>query len=252
MRVTVVGCSGSYPGPDSAASCYLVEHDGFALLLDLGNGALGPLQRYRALDRIDAVLLSHLHADHCLDMTSFYVFRHFHPDGPLPPIPVHAPIGAAARLARAYDLPEDPGMTAEFAFVDLADGVRTIGPFTVTAARVAHPVEAYAVRVEAGGIALAYSGDTGPTPALVEVARDADIALIEASFLDPPLGEALPEGVHLSARQAGEHARAAGVRTLVLTHLVPWNDRPESMRQGAAGFGSEVLLAEPGLVLDAG
>ena len=79
MKVTVVGCSGSFPGPDSAASCYLLEapYDGrtFRLLLDLGSGALGPLQRYADLESIDAVALSHLHADHCLDLCSFYVFR---------------------------------------------------------------------------------------------------------------------------------------------------------------------------------
>jgi ribonuclease BN (tRNA processing enzyme) len=68
MRLTVVGCSGSMPGPDSAASCYLLEADGFQLVVDLGNGALGGLQRYTALSRIDAVALSHLHADHCLDL----------------------------------------------------------------------------------------------------------------------------------------------------------------------------------------
>ena len=67
MRLTVIGCSGSFPGPDSPASCYLVEHDGFRLLLDLGNGSLGVLQRYIALDEIDGIALTHLHADHCLD-----------------------------------------------------------------------------------------------------------------------------------------------------------------------------------------
>src|SRR5487761_81872 len=100
VRLTVIGCSGSFPGPDSPASCYLVEADGFRLLLDLGNGALGALQRHAPLDGIDAVCLSHLHADHCLDLCSFWVARTYHPEGPRPRIPVYAPAGTAARMAR--------------------------------------------------------------------------------------------------------------------------------------------------------
>ena len=82
MRLTVVGCSGSFPGPDSAASCYLVEADGFRVLLDLGNGALGPLQRYADIYAVDAVLVSHLHSDHFIDLCSYYVaLRYRDPDG---------------------------------------------------------------------------------------------------------------------------------------------------------------------------
>ena len=98
-----MGCSGSFPGPDSPASCYLVEADGFRLVLDLGNGALGALQRYSGLGEIDAICLSHLHADHCLDMCGYSVFQNYHPDGPRPPIPVYGPAGtrgAAHRRAR--------------------------------------------------------------------------------------------------------------------------------------------------------
>ena len=125
MRLTVIGCAGSYPGPDSPASCYLVEAEApdatgevrtWRILLDLGNGALGMLHRYADPLAVDAVLLSHLHADHCLDLCGFYVLRKYHPTGPQPPIPVFGPAGTAARMARAYDLPEEPGMTEEFDF----------------------------------------------------------------------------------------------------------------------------------------
>ena len=83
MRLTVVGCSGSFPGPDSPASCYLVEQDGYRVVLDLGNGALGQLQRYVSLDDVDAVLISHLHVDHVIDLCSYYVARRYRPAGPL-------------------------------------------------------------------------------------------------------------------------------------------------------------------------
>ena len=246
MRLTVIGCSGSFPGPDSPASCYLVEHDGFRLLLDLGNGSLGVLQQHLDLDQIDAVALSHLHADHCLDMCGLYVAQRYHPEGPRRRIPVWGPLGTSLRLARAYDLPDDRGMTDEFTFEDLVEGDQAIGPFTVTAARVNHPVEAYGLRVSVEGQSIVYSGDTGECAALVDLARDADIALFEASCLD---GDPAPD-VHLTARQAAEHASAAGVGTLVLTHLVPWNDPVATWDQARSSFSGEILLASSGLVVD--
>lgn len=246
MHLKVIGCAGSFPGPDSPASCYLVEHEGFRLLLDLGNGALGALQRHIALTDIDAIVLSHLHADHVLDMCGLYVAQRYHPEGPRPPIPVWGPRGTAGRLARAYDLGEEPGMSGQFTFHDLVEGEQEIGPFTTTAARVNHPVEAYGVRVEAGGHVLAYSGDTAQTPALVELARDADVALFEASCLD---AQPAP-GVHLTAREAAEHAQAAGARILVLTHLVAWNDPQVTLAEARPAFDGELVLASSGLVID--
>jgi len=108
VRLTVIGASGSYPGPESPASCYLLEaeHQGrtWRVLVDLGSGALGVLQRHIDPVTVDAVLLSHLHADHCLDLCGFYVLRKYHPTGPQPRIPVWGPEGTAVRMAKAYDL----------------------------------------------------------------------------------------------------------------------------------------------------
>ena len=165
MKLTVVGCSGSFPGPDSPASCYLleVEHGGrtWRIVLDLGSGAFGDLQRYADPLSVDAVLLSHLHADHCLDLTGFYVVRKYHPDGPQPRIPVWGPEGTADRMARAYDLPVDPGMHEEFEFHTYAEPFE-IGPFRIEAIPVAHPVPAFGLRVTADDRTVGYSGDTGP------------------------------------------------------------------------------------------
>lgn len=246
MRLTVIGCAGSFPGPGSPASCYLVEHEGFRLVLDLGNGSLGVLQQHIGLEDIDAIVLSHLHADHCLDLCGLYVAQRYHPEGPRGRIPVWGPRGTAQRMARAYDLAEDPGMTGEFDFQDLVAGEHRIGPFTVTAARVNHPVEAYGVRVSADGQAIVYSGDTGATAALVDLARDADVALIEASCLE---SRPAPD-VHLTARQAAEHAQAAGAGILVLTHLVPWNDPESTWAEARPAFDGELVLATSGLVID--
>jgi ribonuclease BN (tRNA processing enzyme) len=248
VRLTIVGCSGSFPGPDSPASCYLVEADGFRLVLDLGNGALGALQRHAALDGIDAVCLSHLHADHCLDLCSFWVARTYHPEGPRPRIPVYAPAGTAARMARAYGLDEHPGMAQAFDFVTLTPGSQQIGPFLVTAAHVNHPVETFALRLDNEGRSIAYSADTGESAALVGLARQADLLLCEASFLEGP---GLPPDLHLTARQAAEHAARAGAGRLMLTHLVPWNEPARTLEEASgSSFAGPISLAASGQALD--
>ena len=125
MRLTVVGCAGTIPGPHSAASCYLLEAEGFRLVVDLGSGSLGPLQRYAAVDQIDAVALSHLHADHFIDMCSLWVARNWSSEGTLPRLPVYGPADAARRVSLAND---DPDVTGVFDFVTLTPGRRAGRP----------------------------------------------------------------------------------------------------------------------------
>ena len=246
MDLTIVGCSGSFPGPASPASCYLVTADGFRLVVDLGNGAFGALQRYASGEDIDAVLISHLHADHCLDMCSYQVFRTYHPSGPLPRIPVYGPAGTADRLNRAAVGDSGHSISDSFDFVTLEPGKTEIGPFAVTAEHMNHPVETFGFRLAHGARAIAYSADTGPTDQLVALAADADVLLCEASFVDGP---GLPADLHLTARQAGEHAARADVGGLVLTHLVPWNSLDVSQAEAASSFPGPVSLAVPGSVL---
>jgi ribonuclease BN (tRNA processing enzyme) len=250
VRLTVIGCSGSFPSPTSAASCYLVEHDGTSIVLDLGPGSLGPLAAATDIRKLDGVLLSHLHADHCLDLAGMYVARNYHPEGPPPALAVHGPKGTGRRIADAYrTAPGEPvdGLERVFRFIDHSPDPVAIGPFTITVARVAHPVSTFAIRVEAGGATLAYSGDTGPTPALVELARGADVALFEASCLSDVDN---PKDLHMTGVQAAEHATAAGAGRLVLTHLVAWNDPMATLAEGRSAFDGEVALAAPGMVVE--
>src|ERR1022692_3454921 len=241
--MTIVGCAGSFPGPDSPASCYLIEADGFRLVLDLGNGALGSLQRYCGLDDVDAICLSHQHADHCIDMCASLVARTHHPQGPRPRLPVYAPANTAERLTRAVGLDPGPGMTEAFDFVTLVPGTMEIGPLRVTTARMNPPVETYAFRLEHAGHVLAYSADTGPCDELPVLASGADLLLCEASFLD---GSDLAADLHLTARQAGEHAARAAVGELVLTHLVAWNDPSRTQEEAAGAFGGKLSIAAAG------
>lgn len=249
MRLTIVGCSGSVPGPDGPASCYLVEAEGFRVLLDLGNGALGALQRHCAVRDVDAVLVSHLHPDHCVDLLSLYVVCTYDPSGGYSPVPVFAPAGADAHLAAAYGRTEDPGLVDAFTFTEWSAGDHVVGPFTVTVAPMAHPVPTWGMRVEHEGSVLAYSGDTGPCDELVDLARDADLALLESSF-EAGRDDPLPAGLHLTGRQAGEHAARAGAKRLVLTHLPPWNDPQVSQSAAESAFGGAVEVARPGATYD--
>jgi ribonuclease BN (tRNA processing enzyme) len=263
MRLTVVGCSGSFPSPGSASSCYLVEADDDAgrtwrLVLDLGSGALGPLQRYAAPAAVDAVLLSHLHPDHFIDLCGLYVALRYDPSGLAAAaadvreqdgsqVPVYGPVRTFRRLERAYGEHEKGSMALTFDVREWEDGKSVqIGPFTVTPRRVRHVGDAYGVRVEAGGAVLTYSGDTDACDALVELARDADVLLAEASFVE---GRDLERGIHLTGLRAGRTAQEAGARHLVLTHLPVWTPPDVVVAEARSAFAGELSLARPGMVV---
>lgn len=243
MKLTVLGCAGSFPGPDSACSAYLIEADGFRLMLDFGTGSLSALQRYAGLGDIDAVLLTHLHCDHMLDACSYVVVRRYAPDGPYPRLPLYAPSGARERMAAAYGSGEGP-LDDVYRFHSLRPGTVEIGPLRVTTERVAHPVETYGVRIEHEGSAIAYSADTAPCEALVRLAAGADLFLCEASYLD---SEDNPPGLHMTGGEAGEAATKAGVKRLLLTHLVSaWGSEKDTLDAASGTFGGPVEIARPG------
>jgi len=250
MRVTVIGCAGSFPGPNSPSSCYLFEADGFRLVVDMGNGALGVLQRHADIGSIDAVLLSHLHADHCVDLYAYRIARRYAPAGPMPPIPVYGPAGALARLAKIHGFDDNDGMAEQFEFSTLEPGYLSIGPFAIEAGHVNHPVETFGFRLRAGGASVTYSGDTGESDELVRLAAGADLALFEASFLTTQEGR--PPNVHLTAQEAAQHAARAGVEHLVLTHLVPGNDPDRSREEAAAAYDGKLTVAFSGLGISLG
>jgi ribonuclease BN (tRNA processing enzyme) len=248
VRLTVVGCAGSFPSAQSPASCYLVEHDGHRVLLDLGNGSLGALQQHVDLvwpGALDAVLLSHCHIDHCADLGSLYVQRHYGPHPATEPLLVLGPSDARARAVAMYGKSDEAGLDHQFDYVTFPRAAMTVGPFTIETVRVAHPVESYAMRVTAGGRSLTYSGDTGPTPRLVELARGTDVALFEASFV----GDENPPGVHLSGADAARAAAESGAGMLLLTHHVAWNDPAVVRSEAAAHFGGPLEQAAPGLTI---
>ena len=247
MKLTVLGCAGSFPGPDSACSAYLVEADGFRLLLDFGTGSLSALQRYALADRRSTRSCSPT----CTPTTCSTRATTWSCAG----TPRTAPTrrcrstrrpGAEQRLAAAYG--EGP-LDDVYIFHDLAPGTFEIGPFTVTVDRVNHPVETYGVRLEHGGRVLAYSADTAPV-------RRADPA--GPGRRPVPLRGELPRRRGQPARPApdrpGRRARRRprpGVGRLVLTHLVAaWGSEANAYEAAASAFAGPVEVARAGARYD--
>lgn len=251
MRLTVLGCSGSTPGPRQPSSGYLLEADEFALCVELGNGTLAELYPVRDPLTLDALVFSHLHPDHCADFTALTVLRRWHPNPPVDlaahRLPVYAPKEAPTRFAAA-NAPDqadlaDEDLTDTYDFRPLAEGVQEIGPFAVHAIAVDHPCETYGFRFTHGGRTLAYTADTGACPALDELAAGADTLLGEASWTH---AESRPSGVHLSGRQLGELAARARVGRLLITHVAPWTDPQAVFAEARAAFDGEIELVSKG------
>jgi ribonuclease BN (tRNA processing enzyme) len=217
MKLTVIGSSPAWPNPGSAHSGYLVEGAG-RLLLDCGPGVLG---RLRELDgcwpRIDAIAITHLHLDHWGDLVPWVWGSLFGAGAGGERPAVHLPPNGIATLSQVGSLIGHPDMFEQAFLLSEYQGGQ---PFAaagheVTPLRVEHySADAYALRVRAGTTVLAYSGDSGPTDSLVEVARDADLFLCEATLLD---GEPEPRG-HLSLEEANHAFEASGARRLLITH----------------------------------
>lgn len=237
--LTVLGCSGTHAGAGQACSSYLVEHDGYRLLLDCGNGALANLQQRIDVSDLDALLLSHLHPDHFADVYGLYYALRFHPEGPLA-LPVYAPAGAERFIGQL--LPADARFGQVCRFAEAAAGDRlALGSLEVALFAADHPVEGLAWRIHAGEKVLAYSGDSGPTPALVDCARDADLFVCDATWLERDAPH--PPGVHMTGAQAGAHAAAAGAKALLVTHVYPRIDRDEVAAEAAGAYDGTVLVA---------
>jgi ribonuclease BN (tRNA processing enzyme) len=247
VELTVLGTSAAYPAPGGAASGYLVRHNGFNLVLDFGTGALANVQEHVGITEIGAMVISHEHPDHCLDLYPLWLALFFHPDR-VPAIPLVAPAGVfdrVARLHRGEDAVRDMRQRFDVREVEPGEAV-VLGPFSIRTRPMRHLVPTIGVRVQADGSSLAYTGDTGPTEEVEELGRDADVLLAENSWLD---GQGTGP-FHLTAREAGQHAGRAGARRLVLSHFWPTNPREPSREQAADGFEGEVVLAEEGMTLE--
>jgi ribonuclease BN (tRNA processing enzyme) len=251
VRITVLGCSGSVVGPDSPASGYLLSApDTPPLVIDFGGGVLGALQHYADPGEVN-ILLSHLHADHCLDLPGLFVWRRYHPNPPVGRAFMYGPGDTWSRLGAA----SSPEGTEIDDFSDIFDvrpwvdgQIEQFGALTVQPRLVAHPTESYGMRfTDPSGAVLVYSGDTGICDAVIDLARDADVFLCEASWTHGP---DRPPHVHLSGTEAGQIAAKANVSELLLTHIPPWTSREDIISEAKAEFDGPVRAVVSGETFD--
>jgi ribonuclease BN (tRNA processing enzyme) len=265
VRLVVLGCAGSFPSAGAATSGYLVQAqapgaDGaertWTVLLDLGNGALSPLQRFGDPTALDVIAVSHLHSDHVADLIVLNVLRRYRPEGPCDPVPLYGPVGTAERLALIAGKDPATAVSEQFDVREWVPGSPvTVGPFTLEPVAVEHPVPAFGVRVSGPSsldpgrtVTVAYTGDTDVCEGVVALADGADLLLAEAAFVEGR-DDAL-RGVHLTGRRAGLVARVGGVGRLVLTHLVAWNDPQVTLAEARGVFAGSIDLAGPGAVYE--
>jgi len=259
MRVTVLGKSPSWQDVDGACSGYLVQQDDTRVLLDCGSGVFAKLRRALDYRTLDAVVLSHLHADHFLDLVPFsYALQYGPPpEGTSEPprAVLHGPRGARETFRRVVgawggeDLIERSFDIREY---DAGDAFE-IGALRVATYRVDHFVPTCAVAFTArdGGPRFVFGADTGPTELLVDAARDAEVLMVEATLPEPDGEDGEARG-HLTAAEAGEHAKRANVRRLVLTHYSDQLDEEWLREQAEQAFGGPVTAAREGDVYEIG
>lgn len=241
LRLAVLGSAGTYASRERACSSYLVEADGYRLMLDCGNGSLSRLQHRCDVADLDAVLITHLHPDHFVDLYGLYYALRFHPEGARP-VPVYAPAGAQDFVAQLLPPESAELLPAVFPFQAAKAGdTLQLGPLRVRLFAAAHPVETLAPRVEHPDGVIAYSADSGLSPQIVACARDADLFLCDSSWLERQ--RPLPQGVHLTGAEAGRTAEKAGVEHLLVTHVFPRNNPTVVAEEAASEFGGPVLVA---------
>ena len=259
MRLTVLGKSPSWQDVGGACSGYLVEEDNFALLLECGNGVFSKLRAVRDYVDIDAVLISHLHADHFLDVIPFAYALTYAPRQQ--PVPVagwpgtdhparpklYAPVGAAEEFRHIVgcwgndDLIEGAFELHEY---DVLAELQ-VGPFLIRFCEVPHYTLTYAIDLAVNGKRLTYSADCSPNRELVQFAHETDMLLIEATL---PRPERTGIRGHLTPGEAGEHARQAGARRVVITHISDELDAEWARQEASGAYGAPVEVAHEGAV----
>lgn len=245
LCLTVLGSATPYPAVDNPCSGYLVSGQGARVWVDAGTGTLGPLQRHVALGELDAIWISHLHADHSADLLTAY-YAALYADIELDaPIPLYGPPGTLDRLAHFLTNTASRSPVEEaFAFHALHDGHQArVGDLVLTSRAVAHGIPAFALRVESAGRSLVYSGDTAPCAELTHLARGCDLLLCEAESAAAPTGE---EPVHHTPEDAGETARTAGAARLVVTHVGRFLTPEQAVDRASRRFAGPVEYAAPG------
>jgi ribonuclease BN (tRNA processing enzyme) len=263
MRLTVLGKSPSWQDAGGACSGYLLEEDGTAILVDCGNGVFAKLREKIDYVDLDAVVISHLHADHFLDLVPYSYALTYAPrqqpvpvdrwpgtDSPACP-ELHVPPGAREVFRRVVgswgneDLIEKAFELREY---DPSSEIE-IGPIRIAFQAVPHFTETFAMSISStnGSGRIVYGADSSPTEALAEFAHEADLILLEATL---PRPERTGVRGHLTPEEAGGHAKGAAAKRLLLVHISDELDAEWARDQAAETFGGPVEVATEGAVFE--
>jgi ribonuclease BN (tRNA processing enzyme) len=248
VRLTIVGCSAAWGrGAEAASSCYLVESADAAFVLDLGQGSFARLAALRPPESLTAVVISHGHPDHCVDLIPLRHYLRYEARAAPGTVALHGPAGLPARFDAFIG---DAGFLADLPFTALEPGETQIGGLSLRVGRVSHTADSFAFRVGERGVAgagLVYSGDCGDPAELVPLLRPGDTLLAEASFGAGPVPPGVP---HLDAERAARAATDGGARRLIVTHLQADTDASAALNRARETFAGEAVLARPGLRLE--
>jgi ribonuclease BN (tRNA processing enzyme) len=238
-QLTVLGSCGAWPEAGRACSGFLVEYDGFRVVLDLGFGTLPRLLELCPDGAVDAVVITHEHSDHCVDLNGLFRVRYFgeHTNR----IPLYCTPGVLERVGGL----EPEGELDEVFSMHPLPGSYQVGPFRLDAVPLPHFVPNAGIRLSTEDYTLAYTGDTVPDPALADLGADADLYIVDATRHEPP-----PAGTRrgvLAATEAGDWAARANAKRLMLSHFWPGIDRSVSVALAARSFPGEIMAAEEGM-----
>lgn len=230
LKLTVLGCCGSYPGRGMACSGYLLRTDATTVWMDAGSGSLANLQHHVRLADVDAVVLSHQHGDHWNDIDGYHVACAYGIDRS--GVPIYGPAGLRSQLPERYS-------HFDFNVVEAEDKIR-VGDIEFTFSRTQHPVDTLAMRVDGGGRSLVYSADTGPDWSIEALGSAFDLAVVETTYT---IDQERADAIHLSSRQAGAQAKAAAAAELMVTHFWPTNSHEQTATEASEAYGKPVLVA---------
>ncbi|CAM3652733.1 MBL fold metallo-hydrolase [Mesobacillus zeae] len=242
MKLTIVGCWGGYPKKNEASTGYLLEHDGFRLLIDCGSSVLSKLQNFIAPEDLDAVILSHYHPDHIADIGVLQHARLIQGflGTNLPTLPIYGHSLNDREFSKLTYKKVTKGIAYD------PDGTLEIGPFTIRFLRTAHPVPCFAMRIEAGDKVLVFTGDTSFKDEFIPFSKNADLLLCECNFYGDRDGKGAG---HMNSFDGGTLATAANVSGLVLTHLPHYGELGQLVKEASERYTGPIRLAEEGLTI---
>lgn len=243
LKLSIIGFWGGYPKANEASTGYLLEHEGFQLLIDCGSGVLSKMQNLIAPESLDAVIISHYHADHIADIG---VLQHARL--------IQGFLGKQVPSLPVYGHQLDEQEFAQLTYKNITEGVAydpqktlSIGPFTIQFLRTDHPAPCFAMRIGANGKTLVYTGDTSYKDEFISFSKDADILLSECNFYKDQDGKSAG---HMNSADVGRLAHSANVKQVILTHLPHYGELSKLTEEASEFYNGPVTLAEYGKVFE--